>query len=175
MSAPFPRGTQRLPGSALVLLLVVAPTISGCYQEPNRFDQVQQETRGKKATSREAVAGGDLNKFFPKSADNASVTYMQEKQGQAIAELAIDGKTVATLSIFDTVSNPDAAAEYKGVTTKIGEWPLRDVGAMGSAVLVADRFQVQVRSSDANFSKEDREVWLSKFDLANLALYAATK
>jgi hypothetical protein len=37
---------------------------------------------------------------------------------------------------------------------------------------VGDRFQVQVRSKDANFSKADREEWLSKVDLANLAKLA---
>jgi hypothetical protein len=40
---------------------------------------------------------------------------------------------------------------------------------MGTGVLVGDRFQVQVRSKDANFGKPEREDWLNKFDLANLA------
>jgi hypothetical protein len=175
MSTFSTTGTRRSHAPALWLLLVAAPVCVGCYQEPSRFDQVQQQTRGKKATSREAVPGGDLNKFFPRTEGNASVTYTQEKIGMSQAELYLDGKAVAYLSIFDTVSNPEAAVEYKDSSRDIAGFPLRDAGEKGSAILVADRFQVTVRSEDANFTKEDREAWLTKFDLANLAEYARTR
>ena len=39
----------------------------------------------------------------------------------------------------------------------------------GQASSSVGRYQVQIRSTDANFSKFDREDWLKKFDLANLA------
>ena len=44
-----------------------------------------------------------------------------------------------------------------------------EIGNNGTGLLVGDRYQVQIRSTDANFTKFDREDWLKKFDLANLA------
>jgi hypothetical protein len=142
--------------------------LPGCYREPTRWDQVQHDTRGKAAVDREAVAGGEFNKMFPKGAGDYDIVYTQEKAGFAQAALKKGSDEVATLSIFDTVSNPDAAANYKGATEHLQSYPMIDIGENGTAVLIGERFQVQVRSKDANFSKADRQEWLGKFDLANL-------
>jgi hypothetical protein len=160
-----PRPVVR-PGGGLVLVLLL--TLPGCYREPTRWDQVQQETRGKKAVAREAVAGGEFNKMFPKAEGDFDLVYTQEKAGFAQAMLKKGGNEVATLSIFDTVSNPEAAADYKDAPAQLQNYPMIDKGENGTAALVADRFQVQVRSKDANFTKAEREEWLGKFDLANL-------
>jgi hypothetical protein len=160
-----PRRAVR-PGGLFVLVLLT--TLPGCYREPTRWDQVQQETRGQKAVVREAVAGGEFNKMFPKADGDFNLVYTQEKPGFAQAMLKKGGNEVATLSIFDTVSNPEAAADYKGAPDKLQTYPLMDKGENGTAVLVGDRFQVEVRSKDANFAKADRQEWLGKFDLANL-------
>jgi|GEM_PF-2078604 len=69
-------------------------------------------------TDQEALAGGEFNKFFPQSRDQFDIVYTQEKQGFAEAILRADGDDVATLAIFDTVSNPDAAAKYADSTEK---------------------------------------------------------
>ena len=44
-----------------------------------------------------------------------------------------------------------------------------EIGNNGTGLLVGGRYQVQIRSNDASFSKFDREDWLKKFDLPNLA------
>jgi hypothetical protein len=153
----------------VVLVPLAAVAASGCYRQPTRWDEVQQQTRrNAPATSREAVAGGEFNKMFPKAEGDYDIVYTQEKTGFAQADLNRKGTTVATLSVFDTVSNPEAAQSYRDATTQLGTYPLIDIGSNGSGVLVGDRFQVQVRSKDANFGKIDREDWLRKFDLANL-------
>jgi hypothetical protein len=153
----------------VVLLPLATLAASGCYRQPTRWDEVQQQTRrNAPATSREAVAGGEFNKMFPKADGDYDIVYTQEKTGFAQADLNRQGTTVATLSVFDTVSNPEAAQSYRDATTQLLAYPLIDIGSNGSGVLVGDRFQVQVRSKDANFSKIDREDWLKKFDLANL-------
>ena len=79
-----------------------------------------------------------------------------------------EGNEVATLSIFDTVSNPEAAENYKAATEKLAGFPMIDIGEQGTGVLVGDRFQIQIRSKDANFDKTQRQEWLAKFDMANL-------
>jgi hypothetical protein len=142
---------------------------AGCYREPTRWDEVQQQTRrNAPAVSQEAVAGGEFNKMFPKADGDYDIVYTQEKRGFAQADLNRQGNTVATLSIFDTISNPEAAQNYRDATTQLGGYPLIDIGSQGTGVLVGNRFQVQVRSKDANFGKAEREDWLKKFDLANL-------
>jgi hypothetical protein len=172
MYRPCPIDPRRVvrPGGLLVLVLLT--TLPGCYQEPSRWDEVQKETRGKKAVAREAVAGGEFNKMFPKAEGDFSLVYTQEKTGFAQAMLKKGGDEVATLSISDTVSSPDAAADYKDSTEQLQGYPMVDKGENGTAVLVGDRFQVTVRSKDANFTKADRQEWLGKFDLANLARLA---
>jgi hypothetical protein len=160
-----PRPAVR-PGGLLVLVLLTS--LSGCYREPTRWDQVQQETRGKAAVSQDAIAGGEFNKMFPKADGDFDVVYTQEKPGYAQAMLKKGGNEVATLSITDTISSPDTPADYKDAPGQLQNYPMIDKGEYGTAVLVGDRFQVQVRSKDANFAKSDRQDWLGKFDLANL-------
>jgi hypothetical protein len=148
-----------------VLLVVVALASVACGRE-SRWDEADRESKGQRAVSKEAVPGSALNKFFPTSGDGAKVTYTQEKKGFAQAELEIDGKEVATLSISDTANNPEALDKFEGADRKLDGYPVADVGSKGTAVLVADRFQVQVRSVDADF---DRESWLREFDLSGLS------
>lgn len=168
MRGPFNLHEARVPRRWAVAVVVVS-SLAGCREEPSRWEQVQQATRrNQPAVGREAVAGGEFNKMFPKADGDYQIIYTQEKSGFAQADLKQDGKPVATLSIFDTVSNPEAAANYRDATERLEGYPLIDIGSQGSGVLVGDRFQVQVRSKDANFSKDDREAWLKKFDLANL-------
>jgi hypothetical protein len=161
--------TLALPSRGMLVLLLLT-SLPGCYREPTRWDEVQQQTRrNAPATSKEAMSGSEFNKMFPKPEGDFDVVYTQEKSGFAQAKLVKKGQDVATLSIFDTVSNPDAASEYKDTEEKFEGYPVREIGRNGTGLLVGDRYQVQVRSTDANFSKFDREDWLKKFDLANLA------
>ena len=157
-------------GFCPTLLLVVAPLFAGCSEEPSRWDAVQEKTRrNAPAVSKEALAGALFNKMFPKPDGDFDVVFSQEKVGFAQANLVKKGEDVATLSISDTVSNPEAADKYKDTTEKFEGYPIIEIGNLGTGVLVAQRYQVQIRSKDANFSKFDREDWLKKFDLANLA------
>jgi hypothetical protein len=73
------------------------------------------------------------------------------------------------LAVFDTVSNPDAATKYADSRNSVAGYPAAAVGANGLAILVADRFQVQVRAITDEFSEVDRETWLQAFDLDGLA------
>jgi hypothetical protein len=170
LSKTLPTPGTRTRGLLVLLLLAGLP---GCYREPTRWDQVQQETRrNQPAVNREAVAGGEFNKMFPKPDGDFDRVYTQEKAGFAQAVLKKEGKEVATMSIFDTVSNPEAAENYKDATMQLQGYPMIDIGEQGSGVLVGNRFQVQIRSKDANFDKAQRQDWLGKFDLANLAQLA---
>ena len=150
---------------ALILLALVAIAIlpAACRQE-SRWDEADQASKGQTAVSGDALPGSAFNKFFPQSGDGAKVTYTQEKKGFAQADLNLDGKNVATLSISDTANNPSAREKFSGSET-LGGYPKANVGSKGTALLVADRFQVQVRSEDAGF---DRDTWLLEFDLAGL-------
>lgn len=154
----------------LLMLAVVAFVACGQKQQPTRWDQAQQQSEGNApATSDESVAGGEFNTFFPASEDNFEVVFSQEKKGFAQAKLKKDGSEVATLTISDTANNPDAREKFQQSSKTLAGHPVAQVGNQGTALLVADRFQVQVRSKDASFSQADREAWLQKFDLAGLS------
>lgn len=117
----------------------------------------------------EPVAGGEFNKFFPSDDGDYNVIFMQEKEGFAQAQLNFQGSEVATLSISDTANNPEALEKFDGSNAEISGYPSASVGSLGTALLVADRFQVQVRSKDDSFDADQRQAWLEQFDLAGLA------
>lgn len=115
------------------------------------------------------VAGGEFNKFFPQVESPWDIVFKQEKQGFAQASLQRDGTEVATLSISDTESNPAAAEKFRTATEKIDGYPSATSGSLGTAILVDDRFQVQVRSApEKGLSADNRVEWLKKFDLTGL-------
>lgn len=143
----------------VLLLIAIMPLTMSCRPIVNPGTNVMVEPR----------AGGDFNKFFPKDEGDYNVLYTQEKEGFAQAKLNLKGVEVATLAVSDTVISVDALDKFKGSTEKIGGYPAAAVGALGTAILVADRFQVQVRSKDASFTADDRKAWIEKFDLAGLA------
>ena len=106
------------PVSALrprwTLLLLALTVASGCYREPTRWDEVQQKTRAQRARGLEGSgAGVGVQQDVPQARGDFDVVYTQEKTGFAQAKLVKKGRDVATLSIFDTVSNPEAADKYK--------------------------------------------------------------
>ncbi|MBX3014656.1 MAG: hypothetical protein KF832_24260 [Caldilineaceae bacterium] len=143
----------------LVLWLVLMPLATACQPvaDPNVSAVV------------DPLAGSAFNPFFPKDQGDYDVFYTQEKEGFAQAQLNEKGVEVATLSIADTANNLSALEKFKQSTEEISGYPAAAVGALGTAILVADRFQVQVRSKDAAFTAADRADWLAQFDLAGLA------
>ncbi|MEZ4861053.1 MAG: hypothetical protein R3C14_07100 [Caldilineaceae bacterium] len=144
----------------LILLIVIMPLAISCRPIASG---------GSNAVAVAPLAGGEFNKFFPKDSGDYNVVYTQEKEGFAQAKLNLKGVEVATLSVTDTANALDALDKFKQSSEKIGDYPSAAVGSLGTAILVADRFQVQVRSKDASFSADDRATWLQQFDLAGLA------
>lgn len=143
----------------LILLIAIMPLAMSCRPVVNTGASVMVDPR----------AGGDFNKFFPKDEGDYNVLYTQEKEGFAQAKLNLNGTEVATLAVSDTVISVDALDKFKDSKEEIGGYPAAAVGALGTAILVGDRFQIQVRSKDASFTADDREAWIEKFDLAGLA------
>lgn len=173
-------GLRRLLAPLLLSLLLVFS--AGCAafapEAPSPFSEVQEETSGRDAPAAvavDAVKGGQLNDYFPRSVagyGDYSVVPAQEKQGFAQFKVNQGGENVAMLSINDTVSNPAAATKYQSSSRQIEGNPALDIGNNGTGVLVGDRFQVKVQSRADSFTAEDREAWLKTFDyrgLANLA------
>ena len=110
-----------------------------------------------------------FNKLFPKSEGDFDITYTQEKKGFAEADLSKKKEVVATLSISDTMNNPEAVEKFKKSDESSWITRSRRPARWAPNILVGGRYQVTIRSKDANFSNFDREDWLKKFDLANLA------
>lgn len=152
------------------LLLSVLLLVTSCAtQAPSRFDQAQQQSSQKKsgqAVVKTATQGAEFNKFLPKGGGGYERVFTQEKKGTSQAKLKKAGKEVATLTIFDTKSNPTAAAKFQQSTKKIAGYPATTLGKMQTSVLVNNRYQVTVRSTDPSL---DKEAWIQKFDLNGLS------
>ena len=161
--------TQTRPKLVMLLFMVTLVFISACgEEEPSRWDEAQSASEDGQAVAEDAVPGDEFNKFFPESSGGLEVVFSQEKAGFAEALLEKDGTEVATLSISDTASNPSAAEKFADSSEELDGYPIVEVGSQGSAVLVADRFQVQVRSKAEDFNQDNRRSWLSAFDLSGL-------
>ena len=168
----FPRARRVL--TALLLCLLIFTT--ACTPKtPGRFDQAQQQStqqRSGQAIAKDATQGSEFNKFFPKPGDGYERVYTQEKKGFSEAKLKKEGKDLAVISISDTqgvkgTSNP--AEKFKSSTQKIAGYPSVTQGSTGTAILVADRYQVKVQSRNPSFTASDREAWIQKVNLDGLS------
>lgn len=152
------------------LLLSLLLLVTACTNKaPSRFEQAQQTSSQQKsgqAVVKDATQGSNFNKFFPKGGNGYERVYTQEKKGFAQAKLKKNGKEVATLSISDTKSTPATANKYQQSTKKVAGYPAATLGNSQTSVLVNNRYQVTVRSTDPSV---DREAWIQKFDLNGLA------
>ncbi|MEM9136611.1 MAG: hypothetical protein AAGB01_04600 [Cyanobacteria bacterium P01_F01_bin.42] len=157
----------------LSLVLCLTFIISGCQSEPpSPYADVQAETtqRGApKAVARDATQGSEFNQFFPDAADGFERVFTQEKKGFAEAKLKKDGQNMAMLSISDTSSLPNAASKYDQATESIAGYPAVEIGNTQTAILVAERYQVKVLSRDQSFDQENRQDWIQRFNLSELA------
>jgi hypothetical protein len=168
-------------------LFVVAVLATGCREEPpSRWEAADQATREDAPTARdgqpapvnsqalpkdgaEIVDGSEFNKLFPAVESPWDIVFKQEKEGFAQASLQREGTEVATLSVSDTANNPAAAGKFKASTEKLDGYPLASGGALGTSILVGDRFQVQIRSAaEGGLTADERADWLKKFDLTAL-------
>jgi hypothetical protein len=155
---------------AAILAASLLLLLASCEKAPDRWASAQQQTQGKKdSVAKTAIDGGVFNQFFPKQGDGYDIVFKQEKSGFAQASLQQGGKELATFSIFDTTSNPEAATKFDTATEKFVGFPLVTEEAKSLSALVGKRFQVQVRSDDPAFGESDRKAWLEKFDLAGIA------
>ena len=158
--------------SLVALILTSCLFFTSCSQQPpSRFDDAQQQSTSKGATAvvDDSQSGGKFNRYFPDGDNEYQRVYSQEKKGFAQAKLKRGSDEIAILSISDTLNNPSAASKFADSTERINGYPAISQGRSGTAVLVADRYQVKIRSKDDSFDAGDREEWLGKFDLRGLS------
>lgn len=141
----------------------------GPKYDSQRWQEAEKASKNQPAVSKQAVKGEDLNQFFPKAAAPYSLTFKQEKAGFALAELEKNGKNVASLAISDTASEPAARDKFASSSLEIAGHPAALSGSLGTAVLVAGKYQVQVRSMNPGLTSKEREEWIAKFDLDGLS------
>jgi hypothetical protein len=155
ITAPLSRRLVLLAALAtLATLATLAMGLSGC-------------DRGTRPP--QAIKGASLNASFPASAEGFTVVFTQEKTGFVQATLKQNGINVATLAIADLIDNAEATAKFASSTERIAGHPYAPNGSKGSTLLVADRYQVQVRSLADTFDEAARRSWLTKFQLDTLA------
>ncbi|MFP4132848.1 MAG: hypothetical protein ACLFQP_07130 [Halothece sp.] len=150
----------------VITIFLLTPACSQNNEPTSRFESAQNQTT---AVAEDAVKGGELNRYFPKSEDSYQIVYTQEKRGFAQAKLKDDGEELALLSISDIANNPSASNKFKDSSETIKGYPVVNQGSKASAILVRDRYQVKILSRSDNFDEDSRKEWLAKFDLDTLA------
>lgn len=115
------------------------------------------------------LPGSAFNNFFPQVEEGFERVYTQEKAGFAEAKLKQEGQEIAKLAISDTISTPAALQKFADVNETIAGYPAVTIGSKQTAILVGERFQVKVISVVDQFTADDRQDWLQKFDLQGLA------
>ncbi len=169
---------------ALLVAVLLSASLVACKKEDPRWSEADKKSKEAIEAKKEAQEsgalpkpeeGGSFNKFFPKDVAGFDITASQEKTGFAEYKLKKDGKDLAMIAISDVANNPQAADKFKTATKKIGGFPAVDQGSTATALLVGGRYQVKVLSRAPEFTKADREAWLSKVNLAGLAAFQATK
>ena len=138
----------------LLLLALLSLGLSGC----DRGSRVEQPVKGK-----------SFNAAFPEEVDGYEVVFTQEKEGFVQATLKKGGLDLAVLTVADLVDNAEAMTKFQNAPDRLGAFPVAANGSTGTALLVADRFQVQVRSRSDEIDEAARKAWLGKFDLELLS------
>ncbi|MDM8531646.1 hypothetical protein QUF63_10780 [Anaerolineales bacterium HSG25] len=151
----------------IVSLICLMPLLTPCGSRQSTSPAIP--AGAEQQIEQTPLAGGEFNKFFPQDSGAFEVVYSQEKEGFAQAKLKQQGADIATLSISDTAANPNARKKFQASEWMIADYPAASSGSQGTAILVSDRFQVQVRAQDNALDADEREVWLSRFDLAGLS------
>ncbi|QDU30490.1 hypothetical protein ETAA8_56300 [Anatilimnocola aggregata] len=153
--------------SWITCALMLTALCCGCYQQqPDRWAEADKASKqNPHAVVQESVAGNEFNRFFPQVETPWDIVFKQEKTGFAQASLQKSGRELAVLSVSDTTNNVEAAAKFKESTKSLGGMPIVEIGEQATAVLVADRFQVQVRSMDPEIGPAERQAWIEKFNL----------
>ncbi len=162
--------SRRRTTNPVVLGLAVALALGACKkEEPSRWDQAATAKPSPTASSASQVEkGAAFNAFFPADGtDGASRVFTAEKPGYAEAKLKKEGKEIATLTISDTASDPEAKKKFASATEKAKGYPLVTIGKNQSAVLVKDRYQVKV--SSPTLDADARKAWIERFNLGGLA------
>ncbi|HEU4411928.1 MAG TPA: hypothetical protein VFS43_42195 [Polyangiaceae bacterium] len=116
-----------------------------------------------------AVDGAAFKPFFPAPGLDGTTEKVERAPKGGVMEVVYKkGKDeVATLVISDTATDPRVRDDYQGATERVGGHPLKTSGYFKSALLVADRYQVQITSP--RVKAEGRKAWLEKVDLKGLA------
>lgn len=74
---------------------------------------------------------------------------------------------LATVTITDTAGVPAVRDDYRGSKETAAGYPLKTSGYTKTAVLVADRFQIQIQSP--RLKAPERKAWIEKMDLKALS------
>lgn len=164
------------------LLLSLTLIVTGCAQTPTTPDinrdpnpdttstiSIPSEIQPTHAISDTTLPGSAFNDFFPQVEEGFERVYTQEKAGFAEAKLKQEGQEIAKLAISDTIGTPAALQKFADVNEMIAGYPAVTIGSKQTAILVGERFQVKVISVVDQFTADDRQDWLQKFDLQGLA------
>jgi hypothetical protein len=114
------------------------------------------------------VAGEKLVPILPAAAAVGATERVDRPAKEGFAEAVYKkGKDdLATVTITDTAGVAAVRDDYKDVKETAAGFPLKTSGYTKSAVLVADRFQVQIQSP--RVKAPERKAWIEKMDLKAL-------
>src|SRR3954468_22620663 len=114
------RALLLLASLTFTLALAGLAGLAGCKEKSTRWDSAASAKPTTAADAPPVKAGSSFNAFFP--ADGVEGTkraFTQEKPGFVEAKLSKEGKQIATLTISDTTTEPDAKTKFANSTEKV--------------------------------------------------------
>ncbi|MEP7126855.1 MAG: hypothetical protein ABJE95_38345 [Byssovorax sp.] len=115
------------------------------------------------------VDGARFKPFFPATGLDGATDKVEQPSKEGLQEIAYKkGKDdVAVMIISDTAGEPRVKDDYVGARDAVSGYPLKTSGYAKTAILVADRYQVQITSQ--RLKADARKAWLEKVDLKGLS------
>lgn len=143
-----------------IILITVFIIVSG-------VDSIKKAKR--RAKRRAMLVHGDkLNPFFPKEAPfGTKLIFIDEKWGYSSAYFMQEKDIIAVMSILDSNSYLLAKSKFVNTEEKLFDYPLVYKGSNSQAVLVNNRFQINITHLKKDFQMDPKE-WLLKFDTEGL-------
>lgn len=147
--------------ACILILIVVFIVVSG-------VDSIKKAKR--RAKRRAMMIHGDkLNPFFPQEIPvGMKLIFSDEKWGYSSAYIMFEKQFLGIISILDCNSYLAAKGKFVHPNEELLDYPLVKKGTNSQAILVNDRFQINVTHLKKDLAPLDHKEWLLKFDTEGL-------
>ncbi|PWJ40926.1 hypothetical protein [Sediminitomix flava] len=143
-----------------------------CFVLASCQSESETKTRGDHiifSNDPDVIDGKLLQEAFPDSLPKFQIYVTHSAVGMVKAKVINDSsKVIASSSIIDLLNHKNEISRFKKSELSFEDYPLLIKGQNSIAILVADRFQVQIKSLSQSFNDDRIKERFKQFDLEKL-------